>query len=58
MGTMYYTNRCGMQSYKEATKYYEMAVKTGYPLPAENLGYVYYYGRDTDIDYEKAYGIV
>ena len=55
MGTMYYTNRCGMQSYKEATKYYEMAVKTGYPLPAENLGYVYYYGRDTDIDYEKAY---
>ena len=55
MGSMYYTNRCGMQSYKEAAKYYEMAVKTGYPLPAENLGYVYYYGRDTDIDYEKAY---
>ncbi len=55
MGSLYYTGRCGTQSYKKAREYYEMAVKTGYPLPAENLGYVYYYGRDTEIDYEKAY---
>ena len=55
MGTLYYTNRCGMQNYKKATKYYEMAANTGYPLAAENVGYVYYYGFDTDIDYAKAY---
>ncbi len=55
MGTLYYTNRCGMQSYKKARKYYDMAAKTGFPVSAENIGYIYYYGRDTDIDYEKAY---
>ncbi len=36
-------------------KYYIMAAEKGYPLAASNLGYFYYYGLDTEVNYELAY---
>jgi TPR repeat protein len=33
---------------------YNMAAENGNRQAQENLGYCYYYGRDTEVDYEKA----
>lgn len=55
LGSIYYTGRCGEQSYEKALKYYEMADKAGERQATENLGYCYYYGRVGEPDYEKAY---
>ena len=55
LGALYYTGRCGEQSYKKAMKYYRMADRLGYLQATENLGYCYYYGRVGKTDYKKAY---
>jgi hypothetical protein len=55
LGTLYYTGRCGEQSYAKALAYYDQAAKLGSRQAQENLGYCYYYGRDTAVDYEKAF---
>lgn len=56
LGTLYYGGRInGIPNYKIARKYYEISARLGYPLAAENLAYIFYYGFDTEVDYEKAY---
>ncbi len=50
-GISYY--RAG--NFKEAIKHYELAGSLGNKDALTNLGYCYYYGRGTDIDYKKAY---
>ena len=55
IGSLYYTGRCGEQSYTKAMKYYTISAKGGCRQAQENLGYCYYYGRDTAVDYEKAF---
>lgn len=55
LGALYYTGRCGEQSYAKALMYYDIAAKGGCRQAQENLGYCYYYGRDTEVDYEKAF---
>ena len=55
LGSLYYTGRCGEQSYEKAIKYYAMADEHGERQATENLGYCYYYGRGVAIDYEKAF---
>ena len=55
LGSLYYTGRCGEQSYEKAIKYYAMADEHGERQATENLGYCYYYGRSVPVDYEKAF---
>lgn len=55
IGSLYYTGRCGEQSYTKALEYYTISAKGGCRQAQENLGYCYYYGRDTAVDYEKAF---
>lgn len=55
IGSLYYTGRCGVQSYRKALEYYTIAADGGCRQAQENLGYCYYYGRDTQVDYEKAF---
>lgn len=55
LGSLYYTGRCGEQSYEKAIKYYIMADEHGERQATENLGYCYYYGRSVPVDYEKAF---
>ncbi len=52
LGALYYGGRIsGRPDYKSARKYYEISAKLGYPLAAENLAYIFYYGFDTAVDY-------
>lgn len=37
-------------------KYLEMAASYDYPPAFEELGYIWYYGQNGEVDYEKAYG--
>ena len=39
----------------KAMELYNMAAENGNRQAQENLGYCYYYGRDTEVDYEKAF---
>lgn len=55
LGALYYTGRCGEQSYLKAIHYYTMADKRGERQAAENLGYCYYYGRGVEQDYKQAF---
>lgn len=55
IGALYYSGRCGEQSYTKALRYYTIAADGGCQQAQENLGYCYYYGRDTEVDYEKAF---
>ena len=56
LGALYYSGRIsGDPEYEEAREYYEVADRLGYTLASENLGYIFYYGFGTDIDYTKAY---
>ena len=55
LGSLYYTGRCGEQSYEKAIKYYTMADGHGERQATENLGYCYYYGRSVPVDYKKAF---
>ena len=51
LGGYYY----GKKIYDLALKYYEMADTYGNKWAAEGLGYIWYYGRTGEVDYEKAF---
>ena len=51
LGGYYY----GKKIYDLALKYYEMADTYGDKWAAEGLGYIWYYGRTGEVDYEKAF---
>lgn len=57
LGGLYYVGGSCIvkQNYKEAVKWYEKAAGKLDERGLCFLGYCYYYGRDMDIDYEKAY---
>lgn len=52
LGGFYYENR----RFDLALKYYEMAAEYDYDQAYECLGYIWYYGRTGERDYEKAFG--
>ena len=51
LGGYYYENK----KFDLALKYYEMADEAGDRWAAEGLGYIWYYGRTGERDYEKAF---
>ena len=51
LGGYYY----GKKDYILARKYYEMADEGGDEWAPEGLGYIWYYGRCGEVDYEKAF---
>ena len=56
LGALYYGGDRGFeQSFEKAVKLYKQAAERGSQVAQENLGYCYYYGRDMDVDYEKAF---
>ena len=56
LGSCYYSGDRGFeQDFGKAVHYYTMAADNGSWQARENLGYCYYYGRDMDVDYEKAF---
>lgn len=56
LGAQYYDGNRGFeQSFDKAVMYYRMAAAKGNRPAQENLGYCYYYGRDGEPDYEKAF---
>jgi len=56
LGARYYCGDRGFeQNFEKAVYYYNMAAQRGNRQAQENLGYCYYYGRDMDVDYEKAF---
>ena len=56
LGAQYYDGNRGFeQSFDKAIHYYTMAADKGNRQAQENLGYCYYYDRDGNPDYEKAF---
>jgi TPR repeat protein len=56
LGTRYYGGSSGFpQDFVLARKYYEKAAVLGNDQALCNLGYIYFYGRDVERDYERAY---
>ena len=56
LGAHYYSGDRGFeQNFEKAVNLYKMAAENGNRQAQENLGYCYYYGRDMDVDYEKAF---
>ena len=56
IGAHYYSGNRGFeQNFRKAVDLYNMAAEHGNRQAQENLGYCYYYGRDMDVDYEKAF---
>lgn len=51
LGGFYYERR----NFDKALKYYEMAYAYGNEWVSEGLGYIWYYGRTGEVDYEKAF---
>ena len=51
LGGFYYERRV----FDKALKYYEMAYAYGNEWICEGLGYIWYYGRTGEVDYEKAF---
>ena len=51
LGAVYYENR----QFDLALKYYEMAAEYGEIHAISNLGYIWYYGRTGEKNYEKAF---
>ena len=51
LGSMYYEQRY----FDLALKYYELAAEYGNLYAISNLGYIWYYGRTGERDYEKAF---
>lgn len=51
LGAMYYSDR----NFDLALKYYDMAAEAGNLYAISNLGYIWYYGRTGQKDYEKAF---
>ena len=56
LGSQYYDGNRGFeQSFSKAVELYKMAAENGDRQAQENLGYCYYYGRNMEPDYEKAF---
>ena len=56
LGACYYNGKRGFeQNFRKAVELYTLAAEKGNPQAQQNLGYCYYYGRDMDVDYEKAF---
>ena len=56
LGAHYYAGNRGFeQNFRKAVDLYDLAAEHGNRQAQENLGYCYYYGRDMDVDYEKAF---
>ncbi len=56
LGDQYYDGHRGFeQSFSKAVELYKKAAANGDRQAQENLGYCYYYGRDMEPDYEKAF---
>ncbi len=56
LGSHYYSGNRGFeQSFRKAVDLYNMAAEHGNRQAQENLGYCYYYGRDMEVDYQKAF---
>ena len=56
LGAHYYGGDRGFaQDFTKAVALYRLAAENGNLQAQENLGYCYYYGRDMDVDYEKAF---
>ena len=55
LGELYFTGRCGKQSYEKAIMWYTKAHEEGSPKSTEKLGNYYYFGYGVHPDYEKAY---
>lgn len=56
LGAHYYGGSRGFeQNFRKAVALYKMAAENGNRQAQENLGYCYYYGRDMEVDYEKAF---
>lgn len=56
LGAHYYSGNRGFeQSFRKAMALYNMAAEHGNRQAQENLGYCYYYGRDVEVDYQKAF---
>ena len=56
LGSLYYGGDRGFpQDFDKAVRYYTMAAEHGCRVSQENLGYCYYYGRNGEPDYEKAF---
>lgn len=54
-GTLFYDGRIGKQDFNKAAELYELGAKYGCPNSICALGYIWYYGRTGNVDYEKAY---
>lgn len=54
LGGYYYEQK----KFDLALKYYEVADRFGEPWAPEGLGYIWYYGRTGEKDYEKAFKII
>lgn len=54
-GTFFYDGRIGEQDFKKAAELYEIGASLGCPNSLCALGYIYYYGRTGEVNYEKAY---
>lgn len=56
LGAQYYGGYRGFeQNFSRAMELYHKAAANGSRQAQENLGYCYYYGRDGEVDYEKAF---
>ena len=57
LGNMYHeTDNSGcVEDYATAASLYELGIQRGCAQCAVNLGYMYYYGRGTEVDYNKAF---
>ena len=56
LGARHYSGNRGFeQDFNKAMTLYNMAAEHGNRQAQENLGYCYYYGRDGEVDYEKAF---
>ena len=56
LGAQYYGGDRGFeQSFEKAMELYHKAAENGNRQAQENLGYCYYYGRDGEPDYKKAF---
>lgn len=55
LGSLYYTGMIGEQSYTKAKEYYGIAAENGDYDALENLGFCYYYAKESDEDLYKAF---
>lgn len=59
LGCQYYDGGRGWeQSFDRAVHFYKLAADNGNRQAMKNLGYCYYYGRNMEPDYEKAFQLL